>query len=104
MKSSLYIFFGFILITCNPYISIDARGDARTLGKNEMKGSYTLRTVCVDGYKFVIANRFDRETAKAASQSLTQVREKAGGFQFIAVQATPSEKVFTGFWMLRDLA
>ena len=85
MKSSLYIFFGFILITCNPYISIDARGDARTLGKNEMKGSYTLRTVCVDGYKFVIANRFDRETAKGneleltSSISITQFYENQNG-------------------------
>ena len=46
----------------------------------------------------------DRETAKAANQSLIKTRDQAGGLQFIAVQATPNEEFFSGFWILKDMA
>ncbi len=46
----------------------------------------------------------DRETAKSASQSLINTKEKGGGFQFIAIQSTPNEEFFSGFWMLRDIS
>ncbi len=45
----------------------------------------------------------DRDTAKAASMSLSKAQEEGGGLQFIAVQATPNEELFSGFWMLRDV-
>ena len=40
---------------------------------------------------------------EAANEALRQTRAQAGGLQFLAVQASPSEQRFSGFWMLRDL-
>ena len=45
----------------------------------------------------------ESETAKTAKQSLLNSKERAGGLQFIAVQTTPEEENFSGFWMLRDV-
>jgi hypothetical protein len=39
----------------------------------------------------------------AARDALLQTRAQAGGLQFLAVQASPSDQRFSGFWMLRDL-
>ncbi|WP_320667320.1 Tab2/Atab2 family RNA-binding protein [Prochlorococcus sp. MIT 1307] len=44
------------------------------------------------------------EASKEAKEVLIRSREKAGGIQFISVQSTPEEKVFKGFWMLKDIA
>jgi hypothetical protein len=41
--------------------------------------------------------------AEEAAASLAAARERAGGLQFLAVQATDSDRRFSGFWMLRDL-
>jgi hypothetical protein len=41
--------------------------------------------------------------AQAAGQAFAQARERAGGLQFIAVQARESDQRFEGFWLLRDL-
>ncbi len=45
-----------------------------------------------------------KATAKEAHQSLINAKEQVGGLQFIAVQTTPEEQSFKGFWMLRDLS
>ena len=43
------------------------------------------------------------EEADAAARAFAEARERAGGMQFIAVQASEQEPRFAGFWMLRDL-
>ena len=45
----------------------------------------------------------DKQTAESAHQALINSKEKANGLQFIAIQKTPQEKQFAGFWMLKDL-
>ncbi len=42
-------------------------------------------------------------TAKNAESSLLISREKIDGLQFIAIQSSPKEEKFAGFWMLRDI-
>ncbi len=44
-----------------------------------------------------------KETAREVGESFANSRKKAGGLQFIAVQASKEEENFAGFWMLRDL-
>ena len=41
--------------------------------------------------------------AEQAAQALAEARNQSGGLQFLAVQASPDEQRFSGFWMLRDL-
>lgn len=43
------------------------------------------------------------EEADAAAKAFAEARQRAGGLQFIAVQASEQEPSFAGFWMLRDL-
>lgn len=43
------------------------------------------------------------EEAPEAAAALRAAREQACGMQFLAVQASPGDQRFTGFWMLRDL-
>ena len=43
------------------------------------------------------------EEAPEAAAALRAAREQCGGLQFLAVQASPSDQRFSGFWMLRDL-
>ena len=43
------------------------------------------------------------DEAAAAAKAFAEARERAGGLQFIAVQASEQEPRFAGFWMLRDL-
>ena len=43
------------------------------------------------------------QTAKEVGESFAISREKAGGLQFIAIQASQEEQSFAGFWMLKDL-
>ncbi len=45
----------------------------------------------------------DESTSVTAQKDFMDTRENSQGLQFIAVQSTPSEKTFAGFWMLRDL-
>ena len=40
-------------------LSQSAWAEAKSLDRNDMKGNYTVRTICVDGYKFVVGNRRD---------------------------------------------
>ena len=41
--------------------------------------------------------------ADAAAETFRTARERAGGLQFLAVQASEQEPRFEGFWLLRDL-
>ncbi len=43
------------------------------------------------------------ELSNEATKALENSRQNAGGIQFISVQTHPDEKMFTGFWMLRDI-
>lgn len=45
----------------------------------------------------------DAEATTAAVAALQAAREGAAGLQFLAVQDGPSDRRFTGFWMLQDL-
>jgi len=47
----------------------------------------------------------DLEAAEAreAATALSSARSQAGGLQFLAVQSSPADQRFSGFWMLRDL-
>ena len=82
---TIYVFLGLIFFSCNAYSADDPKGNSKTLGHNSMKGDYALRTVCVDGYKFVIANRYDRDwkgkegIAITSSISVTQFYEEKNG-------------------------
>ena len=50
-----------------------------------------------------LLSNLQAEEADAASKAFSEARERAGGMQFIAVQASEQEPSFAGFWMLRDL-
>jgi hypothetical protein len=41
--------------------------------------------------------------ADTAAETFRRARERAGGLQFLAVQASEAEPRFEGFWLLRDL-
>lgn len=43
------------------------------------------------------------DEAEAATAAFAAARERSGGLQFIAVQASEQDSRFAGFWMLRDL-
>ena len=57
-SKALCIFLVFLIHTIG-YASASEtpKGTAKSLTHNSMKGHYAIRTVCVDGYKFVVANR-----------------------------------------------
>ena len=44
-----------------------------------------------------------KEEALQIKKNINESRDKANGFQFLAVQKSPEEKSFAGFWMLRDI-
>jgi hypothetical protein len=52
--------------------------------------------------RWLLGNLDDAE-ADAAQAAFALAREQAGGFQFLAVQASPEDQRFEGFWLLRDL-
>ncbi|MDB4230049.1 hypothetical protein N9805_05130 [Paracoccaceae bacterium] len=57
-------------------------GNAKSLSKNDMKGNFTARTFCVDGYKFLITQRYNQNPhfkALATAISLTQFYEERNG-------------------------
>ena len=73
MKRNLLVLFALVLTGCIAF------AESQTLGRDKMKGDYTLRTVCVDGYKFVVANRRETEGGVAISLSVTQFFEEQDG-------------------------
>jgi hypothetical protein len=50
-----------------------------------------------------ILARLPEEEARLAQQALAEARERAGGLQFIAIQASEEASSLEGFWLLRDL-
>ncbi|TGG79486.1 MAG: DUF1092 family protein [Aphanocapsa feldmannii 277cV] len=51
--------------------------------------------------RWLLGRLAEREGA-AAREALLQARQRLGGLQFLAVQASPEERQFAGFWLLRD--
>lgn len=49
-----------------------------------------------------LANLPEQE-ASASAAAFARARQEVGGLQFLAVQNTPDDSHFEGFWMLRDL-
>ncbi len=45
----------------------------------------------------------DKSYAEEVKQALINARKDADGIQFIAIQSSPEEETFTGFWMLKDI-
>ena len=43
------------------------------------------------------------DEAAAAAEAFRNARSQAGGIQFMAVQSSPEQQGFDGFWILRDL-
>ena len=43
------------------------------------------------------------EEARVAAEAFAPARARAGGLQFLAVQAEEQEQRLEGFWLLRDL-
>jgi hypothetical protein len=50
-----------------------------------------------------ILARLPEQEASAAAAALAEARERAGGLQFIAIQASEEAPALEGFWLLRDL-
>ena len=50
-----------------------------------------------------LVTNFEDEYALEISKDFTNTRERAEGIQFIAVQSSPEDEKFDGFWMLRDI-
>ena len=41
---------------------------------------------------------------ETSHRKLAQSKERGKGLQFIAIQTSPEEQAFAGFWMMRDIA
>ena len=65
-----------LLLGSNAFAKEKDTGNAKTLSKNAMKGDYTARTICVDGYKFIVTNKHYDE---GVSISVTQMYEERDG-------------------------
>ena len=63
MRSFLYVFIGLMIVSFNAY----GDGHTETLTKHDMHGEYDLRTICVDGYKFVVVQDWIRNTSNSIS-------------------------------------
>ena len=55
----------FLVATLLVLLSQPAWSEAKSIDRDEMEGSYTIRTICVDGYKFVVANRLERKSVSS---------------------------------------
>ena len=51
-----------------------------------------------------LVSDLDSAAAEAIAGDLSQSKELGKGLQFIAIQASPEEQAFAGFWMMRDIA
>jgi hypothetical protein len=45
----------------------------------------------------------DGEASKSIASALETSQTSVRGLQFIAIQASPDEQAFAGFWMMRDI-
>jgi len=52
--------------------------------------------------RWLLSDLGDEDATRTAAE-LSACRQDSAGLQFLAVQASPGEQRFTGFWMLRDL-
>ena len=51
-----------------------------------------------------LVSDLDAEAAQSVAMALETSQASVSGLQFIAIQASPDEQVFAGFWMMRDIA
>ena len=51
-----------------------------------------------------LVSDLDPSAAASITAELDQSKEHAKGLQFIAIQSSPEEQAFAGFWMMRDIA
>ena len=69
-----------LLLGSNAFAKEKDTGNAKSLSKNDMKGNYTARTLCVDGYKFIVANKSRANgNGVATAISVTQFYEERDG-------------------------
>ena len=50
-----------------------------------------------------LVSDLDPAASEEVNTAMAAAREQARGLQFIAIQASPEEQAFAGFWMLRDI-
>ena len=51
-----------------------------------------------------LVSDLDVQAAEAITAALADSKQTGKGLQFIAIQASPEEQSFAGFWMMRDIA
>lgn len=51
-----------------------------------------------------LVSDLDAEAAQSVAMALETSQATVSGLQFIAIQASPDEQAFAGFWMMRDIA
>lgn len=51
-----------------------------------------------------LVSDLDAQAAEAITAALADSKQVGKGLQFIAIQASPEEQSFAGFWMMRDIA
>ena len=51
-----------------------------------------------------LVSDLDSAAADAIAGDLGRSKEQGKGLQFIAIQTSPDEQAFAGFWMMRDIA
>jgi hypothetical protein len=51
-----------------------------------------------------LVSDLDSAAADAIAGDLGRSKERGKGLQFIAIQTSPDEQAFAGFWMMRDIA
>ena len=81
-------------------------------GHGGLAGGLEPVRLLVEGRQLVLeAGRDDRWLVSdldprrpSITAELNQSKEHAKGLQFIAIQSSPEEQAFAGFWMMRDIA
>ena len=87
--------------------------NSRALAMAGWLGGLEPVRLLVDGRQLVLeagqddrwlVSDLDSAAAEAIAGDLAQSKELGKGLQFIAIQASPEEQAFAGFWMMRDIA
>ena len=68
------LLFAAIILTL---LSQSAWAEARSIDKTDMQGNYKLRTICVDGYKFVVVSNYGGTTTQRLA--MVQFYEERNG-------------------------
>ena len=50
-----------------------------------------------------LVSDLEAEAADEIDMAFNSAREQVKGLQFIAIQTTPEQQSFAGFWMMRDV-